>query len=729
MPIFNDLYYSTPGSSYVKKPIQDFVNAGQALNQTWETNKQKHDILELAKANAKARNSVLGKQQADLYDEAFNEFKPYIENNDYENANGVADKVARKLGSNPILKAIQEDNANWQNFVSTNQERLAKGEISADDLKDRIYINDKLHQGKIQYDPVTGEVKNQFKGDLIPKAVNYRKMFDDIYKDLKASNLPPDRAAQIQGYKANATAKGISADDLEAIAQNAIMADPDALEYLKFQVGNEVTLNRLQDNGTLRNYDKSDLIKADVLNPDGSIKIKDNPDTKDIDEAADLYNKIFNEDGTVNQKEANNIYTNKVVNSKLDAVKQYAGSKAWKEQDVKYLDDKQFDLYIKKQELDYEDGLTRKREEDAQTNIYLRPYNLDLGQSTTIDVKNSELFVGKEKDMSMAEIPLSESLRNSLGQENPVVYQNFEVIKEKQKEIEEARKLIVGIKDFKKDKTSTFGRQMIELVSKVDPTFKASQNWDIEKQVNKAMSKIKDNKKEIDLAMLEIKKSDEKYKDVNIEYNNSVKAANDYKPKANLTDEQKSELDNVIKIQKVLKNKVKPVKLASLDGGNNVHKNENGMTSFDVEFDLGNTLDASGLEPDQIQYLTENNILYKDEREVVDDEGKIKKPATYKYRTALKVPPTIESGVMFNKELGNKETPQHLNSSLQKANAKNEYQIYISKNPQLGNLNTNTPTPNGEDMTVNDLIKQLPYLSDDGFAAATYRLSQVINQK
>ena len=719
MPIFNDLYYSTPGSSYVKKPIQDFVNAGQALNQTWETNKQKHDILELAKANAKARNSVLGKQQADLYDEAFNEFKPYIENNDYENANGVADKVARKLGSNPVLKAIQEDNANWQDFIATNQKRLADKKISADDLRDRIYINDKLHQGKIEYDPVTGEVKNQFRGDLIPDKVNYREMFDSIYKDLKASNLPPDRAAQIQGYKANATAKGISADDLEAIAQNAIMADPDALEYLKFQVGNEVTLNRLQDNGTLRNYDKSDLIKADVLNPDGSIKIKDNPDTKDIDEAADLYNKIFNEDGTVNQKEANNIYTNKVVNSKLDAVKQYAGSKAWKEQDVKYMDDKEFDLYIKKKELDYADQLTRKREEDAQTNLYLEPYNIDINSAAKIDPKNSQLFVGKENDMSFAEMPLSNDLKNSLGQENPVVYQNVKLIKELQKELKNARSYIENPVDY------TYAESGVRTgLTK-----------------NQALSKIGETKRKIAEAWLEIKKTNPSLalpydKNVGVDgtnatekYNAIGKFANDYKPKANLSEPQIKELDRAERIRKALTG-IKPVKLASLDGKTNVHKNENGTTFFDVEFDVGGSLDAwkkeNKLDSDDIEYLKKNNLLINDNVEQVDDDGKVKKAATWKYRTQMKVTPTPESNVIFNKELGLKETLPHVASSMRKTTAKDEYQVIASKNPNILKQPSQIQDNGGKILTVEELIKKLPNMSDTNFDAMSSYLDQIL---
>lgn len=723
MPIFNDLYYSTPGSSYVKKPIQDFVNAGQALNQTWETNKQKHDILELAKANAKARNSVLGKQQADLYDEAFNEFKPYIENNDYENANGVADKVARKLGSNPILKAIQEDNAAWQEFVSTNQKRLANGEINADDLRDRIYINDKLHQGKIEYDPITGEVKNQFRGDLIPKAVNYRKMFDDIYKDLKASNLPPDRAAQIQGYVANATAKGISADNLEAIAQNAIMADPDALSYLKFQVGNEITKNRLQDDGTLRDYNVSDLIKAGVLNLDGSIKIKDNPKTTDIDEAAELYRKIFNTDGSINQETANDIYTNSVVNNKLDAVKNYAGSKAWKEQDVKYLDDKQFDLYIKKQELDYADQLTKKREEDAQTNLYLEPYNIDINSSAKIDPKNSELFVGKENDMSFAEMPLSNDLKTSLGQENPVIYQNVKVIQELQKTIDKHRNIIKKAGNAPEDYVSLGGG----FIKKPD--------------YKKDLSEIGLAKRKMAEAWLEIKKTNpslvlEFEKNANVngtsvteKYDAISKFASDYKPKAKLNETQMKELDRAERIRKAL-NGVKPVKLASLDGKTNVHKNENGTTFFDVEFDVGGSLEAwrkdNKLEADDIEYLKKNNLLVNDNVEQVDDDGKVKKPATWKYRTQMKVTPTPESNVMFNNELKLKETLPHIASSMKKTTAKDRYQVIASKNPDILNQASQVQSNGGKVMTVGELIKSLPSMSDTDFDAMSSYLDQIL---
>jgi hypothetical protein len=733
MPIFNDLYYSTPGSSYVKKPIQDFVNAGQALNQTWETNKQKHDILELAKANAKARNSVLGKQQADLYDEAFNEFKPYIENNDYENANGVADKVARKLGSNPILKAIQEDNAAWQEFVSTNQKRLASGEINADDLRDRIYINDKLHQGKIQYDPVTGEVKNQFKGDLIPKKVNYREMFDKIYADLKASNLPPDKAAQIQGYIANATAKGISADNLEAIAQNAIMADPDALGYLKFQVGNEITKNRLQDDGTLRDYNVSDLMKAGVLNPDGSIKIKDNPKTTDIDEAAELQGQLFNPDGSINQETANNIYTNSVVNNKLDAVKNYAGSKAWKEQDVKYLSDVDYAFYIKKKELDYEDKLTRKREEDAQTNLYLEPYNIDINSSAKIDPKNSELFVGKENDMSFAEMPLSNDLKTSLGQENPVIYQNVKVIQELQKELDKARlkaKTTIASRD---NKTIKKGETLKDHMLVDEEATK--------RYTKEGLSEIGRIKLKMAEAWLEIKKTNPSLalqydKNASVDgtsatekYNAISKFANEYKPKANLNEPQIKELDRAERIRKAL-NGVKPVKLASLDGKTNVHKNENGTTFFDVEFDVGGSLEAwrkdNKLEPDDIEYLKKNNLLVNDNVEQVDDDGKVKKPATWKYRTQMKVTPTPESNVMFNNELKLKETLPHIASSMKKTTAKDTYQVIASKNPDILNQSSQIEDHNKKVLTVGELIKKLPTMSDTDFETMSNYLDQIL---
>ena len=66
MPIFNDLHYATPGSSYVEKPINDFVRVAAGLNQAYDTNKTKIDSLQMVKANLKGSNDITSYSHEEL---------------------------------------------------------------------------------------------------------------------------------------------------------------------------------------------------------------------------------------------------------------------------------------------------------------------------------------------------------------------------------------------------------------------------------------------------------------------------------------------------------------------------------------------------------------------------------------------------------------------------------------------------------------------------------------
>jgi hypothetical protein len=185
MPILRDLSYARTRSNYVPLDLAGIEGLGAGLQQDYEQNKSKADLLldqlnqlRVRDVNTPILENTVGKAKAAL--------DQISQQGDYENADLQLKKLAYETANDPLLKGALEDYATYTKYqeelkglkdTPEDRKRLATGYSNA--------TNNKM----VEYDPVTG-YKNIYSGYTPGKVPDVGKTVGDFISKMKASTEP-----------------------------------------------------------------------------------------------------------------------------------------------------------------------------------------------------------------------------------------------------------------------------------------------------------------------------------------------------------------------------------------------------------------------------------------------------------------------------------------------------------------------------------------------------------
>lgn len=739
MPIFNDLYYNAPSSQYVKKPIQDFVNAASSINQTYDKNKADIDAKAIAKSNLSAMNDVHNKQQQNAYDEAFSTLQPFIDNNNYEDAASASSKAALQIATNPLIKHISEEKANYDNWVKTNQEGIKNGTINPNDFKARSYINNILHNKPISIDPVTGETTNKFQGDFIPPDPKIDKQVIDLMEKFQKNptDLPPDVRQKIEGYINVSENKGRTADNLKDIAMQVVLNNPDNQAYLKYKADNIALMHRLQPDGTLAEYKVADLIDTGVVDVNGNILIKDDKTTTQ-DEAEEMKAKLFPDGKTLDQEEADRLFKQNFVNKENESLINKAGAFAYQNTDKKFLADEGWKFRNQKELARYTQSLKDQSDAASKFSEYFGHFNHTPGTAYTItNQQGTALFSGGKTSTAMSIQSVPENLKNGLGGKNPITVANMNNIKTWNNELLELKQKL--LKEPKNPEIGSTGISRSGTVNKNINKYK-KQMLELRKKINDAAIEIEANDKSISFNTPNGKKSFDSYVAAAREASVNYKFVEPESNKEYYTQlKEWSHQQNAIR-----KLGQQPVSVSNQTGGANTVIDSDGNPIVDVEYTLLGNKDGgiggnpesggtdAGLTKKEVEKMVASGTLIEVTPQATNADEEVTKFATYKWAAKAKLPFNPNAAPEYDFNTNNKGIKQQ--SYIDQANATivtrklNERLTPLVYNNGL--QNATFKDDEGNDISLGFAIQHLSTITDVGLAEQEIKnLEDIITNK
>lgn len=398
--MFEDLAYSQPRNLYVKKPVQDFVNAGMMLNRTYDTNLAAANKFDMALADLPAREEIKGQlnEEVSKYNKAL---KDMASTGRYEDYSGQINKLAMDFVKNPMIKGIQEDYKNYSDYITTQQERLNKDEINRDDFEKSLRLLKTAYNKPLEFDPLTGTVKNKFQGTTIPQDVDVNEEVRKLVKDLEEDIVPADMEAKIPGYYSIITKEGKNPEKLAQLARQYVLSNDKVKTLLNFRADLDTKLARLNPDGSLRPYTQADLYNLGITKSDGKVWIETEQDGKPVSKPInEINNVLFDENGNLNQNVADSLVKSKYLDSKVQEYENYAKSFA----NEKY----KFDFkenWLQRQQRQFQHDFdienikadNERRKEGANGSIYTSIFTALPGDKTTLDTKVAQSLLDNQE--------------------------------------------------------------------------------------------------------------------------------------------------------------------------------------------------------------------------------------------------------------------------------------------------------------------------------------------
>lgn len=372
--MFDGLSYSQPRNLYVKKPVQDFVAAGSMLNKQYDENAAAMNKFDMALASIPARDELKGQLNQELgqYNKVL---KEYATNNNYEDAGAAVNKLATDFVRNPLIKGIQEDYQNYNNYVSTYQKEVNDGKVNRDDFEKSLMLHKATYNKPLEIDPLTGMVKNKFQGNTIPQNIEIDKNIAALIKDLEADKIPSDLAQRLPGYTGLATTKGLSPERVAKIARDYVTSDESVKDLLAFRADTDTKLARLQTNGSLRPYTRADLENLGLDNT--------------------IIEKTYNPDGTLNQNIADNLVKAVHMDNEVKKHENLAKNFAYSEYNADYKEN-----WIQKQQNEFQHDKDMEKlkqqyklDDEQAASIYSSIFTTLPGTKTSVDTKLAQNLV------------------------------------------------------------------------------------------------------------------------------------------------------------------------------------------------------------------------------------------------------------------------------------------------------------------------------------------------
>lgn len=656
MPIFNDLYYAAPRSSYIKKPIEAFAQAGAMYQDQYDKGLQAYDAWNTFKSNLPARDALKGQLQDEInkYQE---QWKPLVEQGNYEDAAPVLRKISQDFVANPIIKGITEDYNNYNAAIKDAQDRLAKGKITADRFQKEVARTNKRFSKPLEYDPLTSQYKNKFNNFFIPDNVDIEEEVTKRIDKIKSGNLPvgydskgnPQYVSQNSdgSYINTTTVTGVSEDQIAKIAYDYLNSNDEVNQLLTYDADLEAELRD--------GFQKSDLIDMGVMSKDGKTQIPD----------------LINEDGSVNQNVAKQAY----VLSEKQKVVDYAKGYAYSNLDIKSKADVQAEHAWQSRR----DEINRNfaKADKVTQSEYIKIFNLPLGAETNLDNKAGEARYGTKADVqSMTFDILSSKTKEALGSASDIETAAIvSDIKDKINNIEKYRK------EIKSNAASNASMTPDGYV------YDDSNSYDFKKKPANLIGK---EKSEITTLLTKLAQKDPKYAKYlkaknESDFNNNLLSFKNEVVKT-LDEPTLKELENASLVDKDLKGLV-PIensfKVSTKEGINNVVKTYAGI-KVGSEFKVTEK-DYDNLDKKTRKYLENNNLSTF----TTDKKGKKVYTIYAKYQDY----PNPTTGLLFDKKVGvQNDNRGYMDEAINNNKRFNSYQ-YTMSNIQT-DLKDNNINPN-----------------------------------
>jgi hypothetical protein len=238
--IFGDLSFNRPRQTYAPLNIGYVDNLGAALEEDYTKNKTKAELLAGQLKNVKVRD-VNRPQVNAVLDDTLSKINAIAERGDYENADLEISKLADSTARNPLLQAAVDD----YNAYTGYEEGLSKlKDTNQDRIGQARQMSMATNQKAVEVDPVTGQVRNTFKGYTPVKTPDIGKIVGDFAKSIKESSEPVIVGKTKDGqpmymrkenntYYINGSKEGIDEEEAMNIITTQVMQNPEISAYVQ----------------------------------------------------------------------------------------------------------------------------------------------------------------------------------------------------------------------------------------------------------------------------------------------------------------------------------------------------------------------------------------------------------------------------------------------------------------------------------------------------------------
>lgn len=410
MAVLRDLSYARPRSTYVPLNVAGIDAVGAALQEDYEKNKSRSDLILGQLNNMKVRD-VNTPILEETRNKALEQLNTLAEKQDYENSAIELNNLANELNNNPLLQGALLDYKQYQEYLKKLDELK---DVPADRRQLATTYSNATNNKRLEYDPVTG-YKNMFTGYTPITPPDFEKTVGTFADKIKSSTVPLEIGKDEKG---NPVYMGKTGNGYYIVGEKEEIPENEALGIISGYVAN---------NPEFQGYVKENLM-FDKFNR------KFNPETGQFDQfsledfggAEELTKKMVEagldpaqlEDPAVLEK----IYDKAFLEQEIGRIsKPYAEAVSFKDVEFQYKDDPDYALQLalkkmaaeeasQKRILNHKDALDQAKEQREQAKLVLsnpveaEPVNLELAEKSleTIDSELKLLTAKKEASMKGA---------------------------------------------------------------------------------------------------------------------------------------------------------------------------------------------------------------------------------------------------------------------------------------------------------------------------------------